>query len=82
MNRRARIGIPSRPSFDSPYLTAKEAVVYLRLGSLSALYRLITDHRLPHGRRGGLYLFDKREIDAWVKGFGSAIEMTRFRKGA
>lgn len=65
---------------DSPYLTAKEAVAYLRLGSLTALYRLITEHHLPHGRLGRLHRFDKRELDAFVRGFGSAIEMARFQK--
>lgn len=61
----------------SPYLTAAEAIVYLRLHSESALYRLVNEHRLPHGRRGRLYLFDTREIDAWVAGHGSAIEQMR-----
>ena len=64
----------------SPYLTAHETVAYLRCGSLSALYRLIREHQLPHGRRGGKYLFDMRELDAWVKGFGSALEMVRETK--
>jgi excisionase family DNA binding protein len=65
----------------SPYLTSREAIAYLRLDTLrsphSALYRLITEHKLPYGRRGGLYLFDTRELDAWVKGFGSALELHR-----
>ena len=68
-------------SADSPYLTSQGAIEYLRLDELaaplSALYRLIKEHGLPHGRRGGLYLFDKRDLDAWVKGFGSALEMAR-----
>lgn len=66
----------------SPYLTARETVEYLRCGSLSALYRLIREHRLPHGRRGGKYLFDTRELDAWVKGFSSALEMVRAKRSA
>jgi excisionase family DNA binding protein len=70
----------------SPYLTSAEAIVYLRLDGLdaplSALYRLITEHKLPHGRRGNLYLFDTRELDAWVKGFPSAIEMARTKRSA
>lgn len=61
----------------SPYLTAAEAIVYLRLHSESALYRLVNEHRLPAGRRGRLYLFDIREIDAWVAGHSSALEQTR-----
>jgi excisionase family DNA binding protein len=61
----------------SPYLTAREVIVYLRLGSRSALQRLLVEHALPFCRRGRNYLFDTREIDAWLHGHGSAIEMAR-----
>lgn len=61
----------------SPYLSAREAIVYLRLGSKRALYRLITEHGLPVCRRGRQYLFDTRDLDAWIHGFGSALEMAR-----
>lgn len=54
----------------SPYLTVKEAVSYLRLGSESALYRLIREHRLPYGRRGRIYLFDTRKLDRWIESNG------------
>ena len=67
---------------ESPYLTAKETVAYLKLGSLNALYRLVNQHRLPTCRRGRLYLFDKREIDIWLHGFTSEIEMVRARRRA
>jgi len=67
---------------ESPYLTAKEAVEYLKLGSLNALYRLVNQHRLPTCRRGRLYLFDKREIDIWLHGFNSEIEMVRAKRRA
>lgn len=70
---------------DSPYLNSAEVIPYLRLqdhaSPHSALYRLITEHKLPCGRRGGVYLFDKREIDAWVKNFGSALEQARSQRG-
>jgi excisionase family DNA binding protein len=67
----------------SPYLTANEAITYLRLGSRSALQRLIVEHRLPCCRRGRLYLFDTRELDAWLHGHSSALEMARtLRRGA
>src|SRR4030095_6050390 len=76
---------PARPAggfmVSSPYLSAREAIVYLRLDDQkdprSALYRLIRDHQLPHGRMGGRYLFDRRELDAWVMGFGSSLERAR-----
>lgn len=62
---------------DSPYLTASEAIRYLRLGSSSMLYRLIREHGLPFCRRGKLYLFDVRELDAWTHGHASALEFHR-----
>lgn len=69
---------------DSPYMNTAECAEYLRLHTLaapvSAIYYLIREHKLPHGRKGNLYLFDKREIDAWVKGFPNALEMARFEK--
>jgi excisionase family DNA binding protein len=64
----------------SPYLTAAEAIAYLKLGSTSALYRLVREHRLPCCRRGRLYLFDTREIDAWLRGHDSAIDWTRAQR--
>jgi excisionase family DNA binding protein len=66
----------------SPYLTAREAITYLRLGSRSALQRLITEHRLPYCRRGGMLLFDTREIDAWLHSQGSALEWARAKRRA
>ena len=82
MAKRATRAKPTpAPEVQSPYLTAREAIVYLRLGSQSALYRLINEWRLPHGRRGRLLLFDRRDLDAWVRGFGSALEMQRAEKG-
>ena len=44
-----------------------------------SLCRLITEHRLPYCRRGGECLFDKRELDAWVRGYDSAIAMASAR---
>lgn len=66
----------------SPYLTAREAMEYLRIPSQSALYHLIRDQRLPHCRRGRQYLFDKRELDAWVRGHDSALEWSRAKRFA
>jgi excisionase family DNA binding protein len=67
---------------ESPYLTAREAMRYLKLNSQNALYRLVKEHRLPTCRRGRLYLFDRRELDAWLRGFTSEIEMVRARRRA
>lgn len=65
-----------------PYLTAQDAIAYLNLGSLSALYRLIREHRLPCGRVGRKYRFDRAELDVWVHGHGSEIEWVRAQRDA
>jgi excisionase family DNA binding protein len=66
---------------ESPYLTSREAMAYLRVNSLSNLYHLVREHRLPCLRRGNLYLFDTRELDAWLRG-ATAIEFSRERHAA
>lgn len=50
------------------WIDSAQAIAYLQLGSTCALYRLIREHRLPHGRRGGLYRFRRADLDAWVLG--------------
>jgi excisionase family DNA binding protein len=73
--------MPKAPArtLDSPYLNTQEAIIYLRLPSAASLYALIREHRVPCLRRGRLYLFDKRELDAWVRGFASALDRRRAR---
>lgn len=61
----------------SPYLTAHEAIAYLRLPSQSALYKHIRERNLPYCRIGRHYRFDRRELDAWVRGYDSALERVR-----
>lgn len=63
-----------------PKLTAAEAIAYLNIGSDSALYRLIREHRLPFLRVGRLYRFDRAEVDAWMHGHESAIAMVRVQR--
>lgn len=62
----AELRNPQR-QIQSPYLTAHEAIPYLRLNSLRGLYRLIKEHGLPYGRRGRIYLFDTRKLDRWIE---------------
>ena len=66
----------------TPYLTAREAIAYLRLPSQSALYHLIKEQRLPFCRRGRQYLFDVRELDAWVRGYDSSVDRIRAKRSA
>lgn len=61
----------------SPYLTAREAMAYLKLQSRSALQRLIVEHGLPYCRRGRVLLFDVRELDAWLHSYPSALDRIR-----
>jgi excisionase family DNA binding protein len=63
---------------DSPYLTSREALAYLRLNSLSALYSHIRENGLPVLRCGGDLRFDRRDLDAWLRGT-TAIEQLRKR---
>jgi excisionase family DNA binding protein len=72
---------PAGRVVESPYLNSEEAMAYLRIKSLSNLYNLVHRHHLPCLRRGKLYLFDKRELDAWLRGT-SAIELARQRRSA
>ena len=48
----------------SPYLTAKEACVYLRLPSMSAFYTYRYRTKLRAFRRGGILLFKVSDLDA------------------
>jgi hypothetical protein len=69
-------------TLQSPYLTAREAMTYLKLRSRSALQHLIVNHRLPYCRRGRVLLFDVRELDAWTHGYPSALEFARAKRSA
>jgi len=66
----------------SPYLTVHEAIEYLRLPSQSSLYKLIRRSRLPYCRLGRHYRFDRRELDAWLRGHDSALDQMRAFKAA
>lgn len=66
---------------EAKYLTVDECVVYLRLRTRQALYRLIREQRLPVCRRGRLYLFDRADVDAWLRGT-TVIEQRRLLKRA
>ena len=48
-----------------PLMTTLEAAEYLRLGSESAIRRLVREHALPYRRIGRRLRFDRSEIDVW-----------------
>jgi excisionase family DNA binding protein len=62
-------------------MNTREAMTYLRLTSTSSIYYLINEQRLPHLRRGGRLLFDRRDIDAWLRET-DAVSLARARKRA
>lgn len=62
----------------SPYLTAAEAVAYLKLRTKQALYYHIKENHLPVCRVGSALRFDRQDLDAWVRGT-TTIELRRKR---
>lgn len=67
---------------ESPYMLSRDVMAYLKLGSLTALYSLIKEYHLPHCRRGGVYLFDRRDVDAWLHGYQNSVDYVRARRKA
>lgn len=53
---------------DRPYFTAKQALLFLELGSLGSLYYQIRENRLPYQRIGSRYRFKRTELEAWLAG--------------
>lgn len=66
-------------SVESPYMNTREAMAYLRLPRTSSLYYLINQQGLPHLRRGGRLLFDRRDLDAWLRGT-DALSLARVQR--
>jgi len=66
---------------ESPYLNSREAMTYLRLTSRSQLDNLIRQYAMPFLRRGGRLLFDKRDLDAWLRGT-DALTLARRKREA
>lgn len=80
--RTGALHVPGQPSqVITPYLDSHEAVVYLKLPSLSSLYSHIRENKLPTLRAGGDLRFDTRELDAWLRGM-NAQDLVRLMKRA
>lgn len=62
------LDVTDRPSqeFRFGWIGPREAMAHLGIGSQTALYRLISDHRLPFGRLGRLYRFRRADLDQWA----------------
>jgi len=78
--RRLDVVDQSRP-IETPYLTSEQAVAYLGLPSVGALYHHIRENRLPVRRIGRSLRFDKRELDQWLAG-ATAFSIAQQRKQA
>lgn len=55
------------------WLTPAQAMTYLQIESLSALYRLIHQQRLPFGRMGKRYRFSPTQMDQWLASRGGVV---------
>jgi excisionase family DNA binding protein len=55
-------------SVESPYLTAKEAAIYLRFATVRALYSAVKRERIPVCYRGTSLLFHRADLDRWLAG--------------
>jgi excisionase family DNA binding protein len=49
------------------YLTTAEAATYLRFASPKAFRQFLSRHEVPVLRRGRLLLFDRMDLDAWLR---------------
>jgi prophage antirepressor-like protein len=52
----------------SPYLSSAEAADLLRFASVKQFHRWLCSNRLPKLRCGGRVLFERRVIDAYLRG--------------
>lgn len=60
--------LASEPAIESPYLTAREAALYLRFASVEAFYKAIKTANIPTRHRGRSLLFHRAELDRWLAG--------------
>ncbi len=56
------------PAASHRWLTSREAADYVRI-SLDGLHRLSGSGAIPHAKQGGRLLFDRIELDEWVRGY-------------
>lgn len=63
VDRAPEVGIP-----ESPYMTAEETARYMRCPNVRAFYEWRKTHPLPECRRGRQLLFDRRVVDAFLRG--------------
>lgn len=76
---RKRVAPTSTSPLDFRYawIGPADAMAHLGVRSLSVLYRLINEWRLPHGRMGRLYRFRRADLDAWMTQHQAALSQTR-----
>ena len=57
------------------WLTLEELASYLKV-SKSALYKMVQEGRIPGGKVGRVWRFDRTEIDRWVRAKGTQKQET------
>lgn len=53
---------------DRVWLNAKSAAAYLDCPNVRAFYKTVSRYGITKGRRGRSLMFDRRELDAFVRG--------------
>jgi len=61
---------------DTKYLTAKEATKFLNM-PIATLYGLTSRREIPHFKRGSVLLFDRAELDAWMRQMSVPVKPLR-----
>jgi excisionase family DNA binding protein len=65
-----RLGSQAPATEGSPWLGVDDAATYLGCPR-SRIYALVSARRIPHCRDGSRLLFDRTELDAWVRAGGA-----------
>lgn len=73
-------GMTNAPPFESPYLTASEAAVYLRFPSTHWFRIAVRKYGIPKIRRGRRLFFHKPDLDRFMAVADEATNPTRGKR--
>jgi len=65
-----RLAVRTTANHQSAWLTVESVAEHLSCPK-SRVYALTSARRIPHHRDGSRLLFDRAEVDAWVRGGGA-----------
>lgn len=60
----------------TPFMTATEAAEFLNM-PMATLYGLTSRREIPHFKRGRVLLFDRAELDAWMRQMSVPVKPLR-----